>query len=301
VKSAIVPYFRELGTLLCDLTADDINEFYDVQLDRIKGVTVQKYHGNISMAIKYALKKNLIQHTVMDRVERPQAERYAATFLKQSEVVALFDAVKGHKLELGVMLGAFYGLRRGEIVGLRWSAIDFEANTISIEHTVTMINLDGKSMIFADDTVKTKSSFRTLPLIPAFRAKLLEIRETQQGFKKLCGRSWNKLGNDYVYTDQLGNRVHPNYLSREFPVFLVKHGFRKMRFHDTRHSCASLLLANGVPLKQIQEWLGHSKFSFTADSYAHLEYDSKLSAAQSMSWINQTSYGRLLSSEPATT
>jgi integrase len=132
-------------------------------------------------------------------------------------------------------------------------------------------------------------------------ATLLEIRETQQGFKKLCGRSWNKLGNDYVYTDPLGNRVHPNYLSREFPVFLVKHGFRKMRFHDTRHSCASLLLANGVPLKQIQEWLGHSKFSFTADSYAHLEYDSKLSAAQSMTWINQTSYGRLLSSGPATT
>ncbi|MGL4668103.1 MAG: tyrosine-type recombinase/integrase, partial [Saezia sp.] len=71
--------------------------------------------------------------------------------------------------------------------------------------------------------------------------------------------------------------------------FMVKNGFRRIRYHDLRHSCASLLLANGVPLKQIQEWLGHSDFAITANTYAHLEFNSKLASAQAMTWIDKTS------------
>lgn len=82
--------------------------------------------------------------------------------------------------------------------------------------------------------------------------------------------------------------MKPDYLSKQFPKWLEANGFRRMRFHDLRHSCASLLLAAGVSLKQIQEWLGHSEYSITANVYAHLEFDSKLEAANAMSWINQT-------------
>jgi integrase len=84
----------------------------------------------------------------------------------------------------------------------------------------------------------------------------------------------------------------PDYLSKAFPEFMVSNGFRRMRFHDTRHSCASLLLARGVPLKQIQEWLGHKSFSITADTYAHLEYQSKQNSADAMKWIHKTSLGK---------
>ena len=77
-------------------------------------------------------------------------------------------------------------------------------------------------------------------------------------------------------------QMRPNYLTEYFPKYIAKHGMPKMRFHDLRHSCASLLLANGVPLKQIQEWLGHSDFSTTANIYAHLDYRSKISSAQAM-------------------
>ena len=82
--------------------------------------------------------------------------------------------------------------------------------------------------------------------------------------------------------DELGNLMNPNYLTSYFPQYIQKHSCKRMRFHDLRHNCASLLLANGVPLKQIQEWLGHSDFSTTANIYAHLNYSSKLSSASAM-------------------
>ncbi|MDL2234260.1 site-specific integrase [Ruminococcaceae bacterium OttesenSCG-928-L11] len=148
-----------------------------------------------------------------------------------------------------------------------WDAIDFEANTISIGHTVTPALVDGKRILIEDDTTKSEASLRTLPLIPVFRAKLLEVQEQQKANRRLCGKSYNKAHQGYIYTDAMGNRVMPDYLSRAFPEFMVSHGFRRMRFHDLRHSCASLLLASGVPLKQIQEWLGHKNFSITADTY----------------------------------
>jgi site-specific recombinase XerD len=91
-----------------------VNDFYDEQLERVKAMTVTKYHANISKALKYAVKKNYIPHTFMEKVNRPSTKRFVGKFLKQSEVVELFEAVKGNKLELGVILGAFYSLRRSE-------------------------------------------------------------------------------------------------------------------------------------------------------------------------------------------
>lgn len=86
----------------------------------------------------------------------------------------------------------------------------------------------------------------------------------------------------FVFVDEMGERMKMNYLTSAFPKFLERHGLRRMRFHDLRHSCASLLLANGVPLKHIQEWLGHSDFTTTANIYAHLDYSSKITSAQAM-------------------
>jgi len=162
-------------------------------------------------------------------------------------------------------------------------------NTITIEHTVTEAKIDGKHCVIANDTTKTKSSNRTLPLIPIIRTKLLEVQAEQERNRKLCGKSYNNKESHYIYTDALGNRIKPNYLTNTFPEFMEKNGFRRMRFHDLRHSCASLLLANGVPLKAIQEWLGHSDFAITANTYAHLEFESKLASAGAMTWIENTS------------
>lgn len=95
-------------------------------------------------------------------------------------------------------------------------------------------------------------------------------------------RGWNGYS-EYICVDELGNLIKPDYLTQVFPRILESHGLRRIRFHDLRHSCASLLLANGVSMKQIQEWLGHSDFATTANVYAHLDYNSKLASANAMS------------------
>ena len=100
--------------------------------------------------------------------------------------------------------------------------------------------------------------------------------------KQICGNCYNHEYDGFVFVDELGERMRANYLTSAFPKFLESHGLRRMRFHDLRHRCASLLLANGVPLKHIQEWLGHSDFTTTANIYAHLDYSSKLTSADAM-------------------
>lgn len=282
VKSIIAPYFRKKKILLRDLQAHDIQMFYQEQLQRVKASSVIHYHANIHKALKYAVKNDMIPSNPADKVERPKQDKFYGNFYDRDELNKLFEAVAGTKLELPVLLGAFYGLRRSEIVGLKWSAIDFEQNTITISHTVTSCNLDGKCVIVAKDTTKTKSSRRTLPLVPFFHEKLLAVKAQQERNQKLCGRSYNREFLEYICVDDIGDRFKPNYITSQFPKLLERNGFRKIRFHDLRHSCASLLLASGVPMKHIQEWLGHSDFSTTANIYAHLDYSSKLTSASAM-------------------
>ena len=211
-----------------------------------------------------------------------KADKFIGSFYDSNEVQALFEAAKGTLIEIPIFLGAFYGLRRSEALGLKWDAIDFQNNTITIRHTVTSCNLDGKHIQIAQDTTKTKSSMRTLPLVPVFKEKLLKLKEQQEEYKRVCGRCYNKKYLEYICVDEMGTLISPHYLTASFPKLLEKNNLRHIRFHDLRHSCASLLLANGVPMKQIQEWLGHSDFSTTANVYAHLDYNSKLSSADAM-------------------
>lgn len=123
---------------------------------------------------------------------------------------------------------------------------------------------------------------RTLPLIPAFKERLLEVKAEQEHNRKLCGRSYNKEYLEYICVNEIGDLLTPNYVTASFKRLLEVNGLRTIRYHDLRHSCASLLLANGVPMKQIQDWLGHSDFSTTANIYAHLDYNSKLSSASAL-------------------
>ena len=291
INRIIGPYFRERKISLSQLTPEHIQDFYSYKLETVKAATIHKYHNNISRALQYAVDEDLIEKSPLEKVKKPRIERFSAKFLRQSEAIALFNTVRGHKLELGVLLAAYYGLRRGEIVGLRWESIDFENNTITIEHTVTVAQVEGKKTVIESNTAKTLTSLRTLPLVPQFRTILIKLKEEKERNAKRFGKAYNHKQGQYIYTDLFGYRIRPDYLTAEFPRYMVKNGFRRLRFHDLRHSCASLLLANGVPLKQIQEWLGHSSFKITADAYAHLDYASKIAAANAMTWINETSLG----------
>jgi integrase len=226
LKSTIVHYFRKKKLTLRELEARHLQMFYSEMLRRVTPNTVIHYHAVIHSALKYAVKTDMLIQNVADKVDRPRKNSFQPVFLSADEMQKMFEALRGTKLELPVLVAAFYGLRRGEVVGLKWDAIDFEQGTISVKRTVTSTII--------------------------------------------------------VFVDELGERMRVEYLTNAFPKFLESHGLRRMRFHDLRHSCASLLLANGVPLKHIQEWLGHSDFTTTANIYAHLDYKSKITSAQAM-------------------
>ena len=207
---------------------------------------------------------------------------YFVQVYKAEELEQLFTAIQGDPAEFGVIMAAFYGLRRSEIVGLKWDAIDFENKTISIQHTVVSAKVNGTVTEIARYKTKTKSSCRTLPLIPACEQMLKKMQKEQALNRKVCGKDYCTDYLDYIYVDPMGKRIRPDFLSQHFPDFLVAHQMKRIRFHDLRHSCASLLYANGVSLKEIQEWLGHSDISTTSNIYTHLDFSSKVSSANAI-------------------
>ena len=144
-QGVIIPYFQALGITLKKLTASDIQSFYTQQLERVNANTVIHYHAVIHRALKYAVKMDLISFNPADRIERPKKATFIGNFYDSAEINALFQVLKGHPLELPIKLAAFYGLRRSEVLGLKWNAIDLDANTLTIRHTVTSCNLGGQA------------------------------------------------------------------------------------------------------------------------------------------------------------
>ena len=282
LKSTIVPYFRKKKLTLRELEARHLQMFYSEMLRRVTPNTVIHYHAVIHSALKYAVKTDMLVQNVADKVDRPKKNSFQPVFLSAEEMQKMFEALRGTKLELPVLVAAFYGLRRGEVVGLKWDAIDFEQGTISVKRTVTSTIIDGKYQEFEQKSAKTKSSLRTLPLVSNIWEKLLALREQQKENRRVCGNCYSKKYDGYVFVDAMGNIFNPRSVTANFSKLLEQNGLRHIRFHDLRHSCASLLLANDVPLKHIQEWLGHSDISTTANIYAHLDYKSKITSAQAM-------------------
>jgi integrase len=288
VKYSVAPYFKELDVNLCELQPKHIQGYYNYLMVERKNsaTTVRRHHANIRKALQQAVKTDLIPSNPADKVEKPKQQPYIASFYNDENLNLLFEKAHGTRLELPIIVSAFYGLRRSEVLGLKWSAIDFKNKTITINHTVAEVEDDeGKKHIVQKDRTKNKSSYRTLPLIPQVEEALLWKKIQDDEYRKVCRRSYCKDYTGYVFVDELGRLLKPEYLTKGFQNLLNKHELRLIRFHDLRHSCASLLLKNGVSMKAIQEWLGHSHFSTTANFYAHLDYDSKRESANAIGGI----------------
>ena len=175
------------------------------------------------------------------------------------------EAAKGERLYIPVILAAYYGLRRSEAVGLMWSDIDFENKRIYIRNKASEVKKDGRLQTVITDEMKTESSKRALPLLPEVEKILLEHREMQEEYRRLYRRDYSKQYLDMVCVDPLGNLIRPNYISERFPKMLKKNGLPRIRFHDLRHSCASMLIAHKAGMKQVQMWMGHSSITTTVD------------------------------------
>ena len=235
VKNRISPYFKKIGVTLAELTSLAIEGFYEYCFNtlKVKGVTIQHYHGLMHKALKYAVRHNLIAANPMDRVERPKAQKFVGSFYSVAELEALFEAAKGDPLEFPILMAAFYGLRRSEIVGLKWKSVDFENNIITINHTVLQAKCDGELKLLYKDRTKNMSSCRSMPLVPQYRELLLKLKEQQKQNRKLCGNSY--IDSDYICVNPMGGLYTPNYITQHFSLLLKKHNLRHIRFHDLRH------------------------------------------------------------------
>ena len=279
VHKKIIPYFEQQRLKLNEIEARHIQSFYTYELRTVSGKTVVNEHNLIHRALKYAVKMDLIVANPADKVDRPKKEKYIADYYRADELDRLFEVTKDHPYSLLIQMTAFYGLRRGEVLGLRWDAIDFDAGTVTIRHVALETAVNGVKKIIFEDRAKTKSSLRTLPLVNDFREKLLMLKKRQEENRRLAGKCYNTSYTDYIFVDPLGNLFHPDTVTSQFKAILRQNGLREIRFHDLRHSCASLLLSRGAAMKEIQEWLGHSNISTTADIYSHLDYSTKIASA----------------------
>ena len=286
IMRKVIPYFDERypRIRLDAVSAKHIQDYYSYELEEnhVCANTVKHRHANIHKALSYAYKTDLIQSNPADKVELPKIEKYTGQFYNQKQIEELFRVVKGDPIEFGVITAAFYGLRRSEILGLRWDAIDFEEKTITIRHTLHEVRVNGKMKIVASDTTKTKSSFRTLPLVPPFEEILLKMKREQEENRRLCGNCYCQEYLGYIYVNEIGDIMKPSFLTAHFSAVLKENNLPHIRFHDLRHSCASLLFAQGVSLKEIQAWLGHSTIGTTANIYTHLDENNKLSSANAI-------------------
>ena len=271
INGRMTDYFKNTKITLQNIKPKHIQEFYQYLLDEgLCGNTVKHYHANIRKALQYAMKTDIILSNPADKVDLPKIEEYKPKFYTSDEVKTLLNEVIGTKLEIPVMIDCFYGFRRSEVIGLKWSAVDFENDTITIDHTITQSN--GKLII--RDKTKTKSSKRTLPLEPIVKSFLIELKEKQKNNRELCGDSYNKDYLEYICVDNCGNIIRPDYVTETFLKLLKRKNLKIIRFHDLRHTCASILLKNGANMKEIQAWLGHSNYNTTANLYAHLDSSS---------------------------
>ena len=291
VENVIVPYFRNTGVKLHELTSKDIKDFYkyerkgneEINKKAKKGSTVVHYHTNIHKALEDAIENSIIKNNAAHKM-RPVTERFVGGFYLADEAMELLKVAEGTKLELAVIFGLFYGLRRSEIVGLKWQNFDLVSDMFTIAHTVNTVKQKGKTILYAKDKTKNQSSMRSLPLVPFVKEKLAALKEQQKEDRLAFGECYIAQYQAYVYINEIGERIRPDYISEAFPKLLKKHGLRHIRFHDTRHSCASMLLKNGVSMKEIQAWLGHSDYATTANLYAHLDVEeSKIHSVKKLS------------------
>lgn len=278
IEKVICPYFSERKIKLHELKPYHIQDFYKWKMgtDGVTGSTIHHYHANIHKALKDAYRTELIKDNPADKVTLPKKERLTADFYTAEEMRLLLDKVKGTRIEIPVTLTAWFGLRRGEAIGLRWQDVDFETMTLSVRGVITdKGELSKSENLKYRSGAKTPTSIRTFPLPPEVGDYITELKAQQEKNRQLAGNSYQEKWDGFVCVDAAGDLITPEYLSRAFRQFLEKHGLRKIRFHELRDSNASLLLDKGVDMKRIQSWLGHAHFSTTADIYAHLRMDAK--------------------------
>lgn len=274
VRKHIIPYIGKMQ--LSRIKPRDIQELYSKLADEgLSGTSIRYVHNNLHRAFGYAVKQQLICKNPAEFTEPPRVRKYDASALTPQQVTRLLHGCHGREVYLPVLLAVSLGLRRGEALGLRWSDVDFTNGTVSITHSASF----GKKGFVLSDT-KTKSSNRTLKMTDTLISALNEALEAQQHSASLGGKGFNPYNLVCCRLD--GSPYSFNALQHHFSDVLDACGLPHIRFHDLRHTNATLMLRNNVSPKIVSALLGHSSIGVTMDTYSHVLVDMQDGAVNAM-------------------
>jgi integrase len=271
VRLHIVPAIGKVP--LQKLTPQRVQRFYSDMLNGgYSSVTVNAVHNLLHKALDNAVRWELVAQNVCEKVSPPRKQRHEIRPLTPEQIHQLLDAARGHPQEALFILALATGMRRGELLGLKWQDISFTEGTLQVRRVLNrvptkMVKALGQSYIEAEP--KTEKSRRNIILAEFVLEALRQHRERQGELKRNAGAAWEE--HDYVFCTPKGKHLHPgNDVLVPLKKLLQQAGLPDIRFHDLRHSAATMLLSMEVHPKVVQELLGHSQIGMTMDIYSHV-------------------------------
>ena len=276
VRDHVVPFVGEVR--LADLRPDQVQRMYSERLAAGVGASaVRASHTVLHRALGQAVRWGLVVRNVADLVERPVAPRPVGKALSAGEVQRLLIGARGERLEGLLYLAVITGMRVGELLGLRWSDVDWERQGVSVSRQVTRVR-GGGGLVF--QAVKTAAGNR---LVALGGDGLDALRDQRVRVDRLCGFAGERwVEHDLIFPNGVGKPLEPRRVGREFRAVCDRVGLGAVRFHDLRHTSASLMLRARVPARVVSERLGHSRVGVTLDVYSHVIGEMQGEAAEAI-------------------
>lgn len=269
-------FVQDLNTITIQKWINDIHSKSHVSQNALSSKTIKNIFLDLSAALNKAVALNIINKNPCDAVVLPKAAKYEAHIYDESGIQKLIDCAKGTDMEVPIMLELSLGLRRGELIALRWENVDLENKTVNIcENRVEAAHGE-----VITKSPKSAAGIRTIPLSPSLVTLLKNHYKEFLKKQFKYGIGHNK--DDYVICQPNGKPYKPFSFSKKFRTLLEKNNLEHIRLHDLRHLNASIMLSQGISPKVAQQRLGHSDFSTTMNIYSHVMKSVENEAAQKL-------------------
>ena len=263
IENHIIPALGKVK--LKDLRPGHINALYRNRLESGIGTrTIRYIHSTLHRALQVAVNQGLLTRNPASGCTPPRYVHDEMTIFNESQVTTFLIAARGSRHEALYTMAVKTGMRQGELLGLKWSDLDWTTGQLQVKRQVQRVK--GQGFVFLEP--KTRSGRRTVQLGEAMLQALRKHKEMQDLEKSFAGARWQEY--DLIFASTVGTATDLNNLGKEFRKILATTGLPKIRFHDLRHTAASIMLKHNIPVLTVSRFLGHARASITLDIYGHL-------------------------------